>query len=102
MGFQQIYNRKGTNSVKWDNLSTVFKREDVLPLWIADMDFKAPNAVNEAIIERARHGIYGYTMVNEQTKNIVQNWLQKRHQWNIDHQWLTFSPNVIMGIHTAI
>ncbi len=102
MGFQQIYNRKGTNSVKWDNLSTVFKKEDVLPLWIADMDFKAPNAVNEAIIERARHGIYGYTMVNEHTKNIVQNWLQKRHQWKIDHQWLTFSPNVIMGIHTAI
>src|SRR5690625_4322010 len=102
MNFQQVYNRKDTNSVKWDNLSEVFKTDDIIPLWIADMDFKAPNEVNDAIIRRAKHGIYGYTMVNDKTKKLILNWLKNRHQWHVSKDVITFSPNVIMGLHHAI
>jgi len=102
MNFQQVYNRKDTNSVKWDNLSEVFKADDIIPLWIADMDFKAPNEVNDAIIRRAKHGIYGYTMVNDKTKKLILNWLKNRHQWHVSKDVITFSPNVIMGLHHAI
>src|SRR5690625_5252059 len=102
MNFQKIYNRRNTNSVKWDGMYEFFNEEDIIPLWIADMDFKAPSEVNEAIIERAKHGIYGYTMVTDKTKNLIINWLYKRHQWQVDHAIITFSPNVIMGIHHAI
>src|SRR5690625_1971190 len=102
MDFQQIYDRKQTNSLKWDHLKAVFQTDKVIPLWVADMDFKAPEKVNQAIINRANHGIYGYTIITEEIKNSVAFWLNKRHNWKIDKRWLTFSPSVLTSLHIAI
>lgn len=102
MNFQHIYNRKQTNSLKWDQLKVVFQTEDVIPLWVADMDFKAPEEVNQAIMERASHGIYGYTIITEEIKNNVSNWVHNRHGWKIDNRLLTFSPSVLTSLHIAI
>lgn len=100
--FAKVHNRKQTRSVKWDMLTSVFKTDDVLPMWIADMDFKSPQAVNNALMKRVEHGIYGYTNIDNDVVNAVVNWLQKQHQWEINSDWLTFSPSVITSLHAAI
>ncbi|WP_029269908.1 MalY/PatB family protein [Virgibacillus alimentarius] len=100
--FDTIQARKNTRSVKWDGLKSVFQTKDVLPMWVADMDFKSPQAVNEALMKRVKHGIYGYTMIDHDVKNSIVNWIKRRHHWQIQRDWLTFSPSVITSLHIAI
>ncbi|WP_100013210.1 PatB family C-S lyase [Lentibacillus sediminis] len=100
--FDTIHDRKNTRSVKWDMLKAVFQSDDVLPMWVADMDFKAPEAVNEALIARAKHGIYGYTVIDDEVKGAVTNWVSRRHDWQIDENWLSFSPGVVTSLHMAV
>lgn len=83
-------------------LQPVFQTEDVLPMWVADMDFMAPEEVNQAIIDRAKHGIYGYTIVDQAVKGSIESWLKERHDWQIDQGWLSFSPGVVTSLHMAI
>lgn len=100
--FEMIHDRKNTRSVKWDMLQTVFQTKDVLPMWVADMDFKAPQVVNDALIKRAEHGIYGYTNIDDALKEAVVSWNQRRHHWMIKQDWLSFSPGVMTSLHIAI
>lgn len=100
--FRQVHNRLNTHSLKWDDRQTIFQSDEVVPMWVADMDFKAPQEVNDAIIERAEHGIYGYTVINENIQENVCRWVQKRHRWNIEKEWLSFSPGVITSLSIAI
>ena len=100
--FNKVYNREQTKSLKWDNVQTVFNTDDLLPMWVADMDFKAPDAVNEALKERAEHGIYGYTIIDDAIKDNVTNWLHDRHQFIVKNNDLIFSPGVITSLHTVI
>lgn len=100
--FDRIHQRKNTRSVKWDMLQRVFQTEDVLPMWVADMDFTAPQEVIDALTDRAKHGIWGYTFVDDHVKEAIINWLHKRHQWQIDASWLSFSPGVLTSLHLAI
>ncbi|MCG3419614.1 MalY/PatB family protein [Oceanobacillus jordanicus] len=100
--FDILHDRKNTRSVKWDMLHPVFQTEDVLPMWVADMDFMAPEEVNQAIIDRAKHGIYGYTIVDQAVKRSIESWLKERHNWQIDQGWLSFSPGVVTSLHMAI
>lgn len=100
--FQTVHNRKNTDSYKWDGVKKVFQTDDILPMWVADMDFKAPKEVNDALIERAKHGIYGYTIISDRVREQVVNWVKEKHQWSIDANWLSFSPGVITSLHVAI
>src|SRR5690625_2472143 len=100
--FNTVYNRNNTKSLKWDNVQAIFQTDDVLPMWVADMDFKAPEAVNQALIERAEHGIYGYTIIGDDIRTNVSQWIKKRHQWDVANNELIFSPGVITSLHTAI
>lgn len=100
--FNTVNNRKNTRSVKWDQLEAVYQSDNVLPMWVADMDFKTPDEVNQALINRAKHGIYGYTVVDDQVKNTVIKWVENRHQWKIDSKWLSFSLGVVTSLHIAI
>lgn len=100
--FNTVYNRNNTKSLKWDNVQAIFQADDVLPMWVADMDFKAPEAVNQALIERAEHGIYGYTIIGDDIRTNVSQWINKRHQWDVANNELIFSPGVITSLHTAI
>src|SRR5699024_6915915 len=74
----------------------------ILPMWVADMDFQAPKAVNDALINRAKHGIYGYTMISDRVRDEVVDWIEQKHNWSIDPKWITFSPGVITSLHIAI
>ncbi|MBU5467219.1 pyridoxal phosphate-dependent aminotransferase [Virgibacillus sp. MSJ-26] len=100
--FETVPNRKNTRSVKWDTLEEVFQSGDVLPMWVADMDFKAPEAVNNALIERAKHGVYGYTIINPEVKGSIVNWLHRRFNWKVEEEWLSFSPGVVTSLHIAV
>ncbi|MFC4023699.1 MalY/PatB family protein [Oceanobacillus longus] len=100
--FDELYERRNTRSVKWDLLQEVFQSDDVLPMWVADMDFKAPDEVNDALVKRAQHGIYGYTVIDDDVSDSILNWLQKRHQWKIDKSWLSYSPGVVTSLHMAV
>ncbi|PAV28756.1 cystathionine beta-lyase [Virgibacillus profundi] len=100
--FEVLHDRKNTRSVKWDMLEPVFQTTDVLPMWVADMDFKAPEAVNDALVKRAQHGIYGYTIIDSDVKGSIVNWADKRHSWKIDQEWLSFSSGVVTSLHMAI
>lgn len=100
--FEKVHDRRNTRSVKWDMLKPIFQTEDVLPMWVADMDFQAPQAVNDALKDRAEHGIYGYTIIDDDVKDSIINWVTKRHDWEIDSDWLSFSPGVVTSLHMAI
>jgi len=100
--FNVLHSRKNTRSIKWDMLESVFNHDDVIPMWIADMDFKSPDAINEALIERAKHGIYGYTAIDHDVKQAIMQWLERRHQWKVKEEWLAFSPGVVTSLHVAI
>lgn len=100
--FDEVIERRGTHAVKWDGLKTVFGREDVLPMWVADMDFKAPDEVSEAIQKAAAHGIFGYTIVPDSTKEVIVNWMQSRHHWSVQKEWLLFNHGVVPSIGAAV
>src|SRR5699024_11795608 len=71
-------------------------------MWVADMDFKAPQAVNYALIKRAEHGIYGYTFTDSKVRDSIVHWIKKRFDWDVNEDWLSFSPGVVTTLHMAI
>ncbi|MCA1064914.1 pyridoxal phosphate-dependent aminotransferase [Rossellomorea aquimaris] len=100
--FEELINRKGSSSVKWDMTKTVFGKDDVLPMWVADMDFLPPQEVLDSLHERLKHGIFGYTFVGEGAASSMKDWVLKRHGWNIEESWLQYSPGVVPAISTVI
>ena len=100
--FDEIINRTGTDSVKWDSWKLQNKPEGVLPLWVADMDFKAPQAVLDALIKRVEHGVFGYTFISESYFQAVVNWMNTRHQWKIQADWIVPIPGVVTALKIAI
>lgn len=100
--FDEIVNRKGTSCAKYDALETYFGYTDLQPLWVADMDFKTPDVINNAIIKRAQHGIYGYAKPSAKTYNLVKDWMKKRHSWEIEASWITFCNGVVPAYSAAI
>lgn len=100
--FDEIIKRKNTQCAKYDGLEHYFGQKNLSPLWVADMDFKTPSFVNEAIINRALHGVYGYGIITPELQNSVKHWMFKQHQWNIDTSWLTFLNGVVPAYSASI
>jgi len=100
--FDEIVDRRGTNSVKHDLLKTIFGTEDVIPMWVADMDFKTPDFIIKKIRERAEHEILGYTFRGDSFFNSVINWMKYKHQWDVKKEWISFSPGVVPALTMAV
>ncbi|WP_138420279.1 MalY/PatB family protein [Aquibacillus sediminis] len=100
--FERVPNRKGTRSVKWDLVESIYGSEDVIPMWVADMDFEIPQPVTDALVERAQHGIFGYTFTDPSYTKSVTNWLENQHQWHVSVSSILFSPGVVTSLHMAI
>lgn len=94
--------RRGTYSYKWDGAYRYFGTNDVIPLWIADMDFKAPPEVVKALEERASHGIYGYTKEESEHKEPFIKWAKKRYGYDVEEKWIINTPGVVPVICAAI
>lgn len=94
--FSKLTDRRNTNSLKWD------VDENVLPMWVADMDYKTAPEIIEAIQEKVAKGILGYTVVPDAWYNAISNWWEKRHDFRIDKEWLIFCTGVVPAISTAV
>lgn len=100
--FDQVINRVNTDSVKWDGRVAVFGTDDVLPLWVADGDFAVANPIQQALIARANHPIYGYTNHPRGLTELLVNWQAQRHGWNIEPEWLVTMPGVVPTLYAAV
>ena len=100
--FDRDINRDGTHSVKYDARQDVFGKADVIPAWVADMDFATPPAVTKALIERANHPIYGYTIYPDSLYESIIDWLKRRHHWEIQREWIVMCPGVVPSLNAAV
>jgi cystathionine beta-lyase len=100
--FDERIDRFGTDSVKWDGLGRIFGRSDALALWVADMDFRAPDPVLKALGERVEHGVFGYSSRPEAYDEAILRWEAERHGWELDRRDLVYIPGVMTGIAKAI
>ncbi|ELK43677.1 PatB family C-S lyase [Brevibacillus agri] len=100
--FETRIERRGTDSVKWDIDNPKVNGEGMLPMWVADMDFACPPEVTEAIVQRAAHPIYGYSLKSAAFFASLQEWIRKRFGVEVETSWMAGIPGVVPGIHVAI
>ncbi|HCI13091.1 MAG: aminotransferase [Gallionellales bacterium GWA2_60_142] len=100
--FDRVIRRDGTSSLKYDARREVFGREDVVPLWVADMDFAVPEAVQRALTQRAAHPVFGYTIYPESLYESLMLWLDTCHGWRIERASILFCPGVVPSLHACI
>ncbi len=100
--FDRIIDRNGTCSVKYDGRAAYFGTADVLPLWVADMDFAAPVAVTLALVDRAAHPVYGYSLYPESLFEALIAWLKKRHGWEVQRESIIMAPGVVPSLFAAV
>ncbi|MBQ4356099.1 MAG: PatB family C-S lyase [Bacteroidales bacterium] len=96
--FDEIVPRRGSNCLKYDMTNEFFGSDDLLPMWIADMDFRTPDFVLDALRQRLDHPVMGYFFNPEGYFQAIVNWMQRRHGWNISAKWICFSPGVVAGL----
>ncbi|WP_439185523.1 MalY/PatB family protein [Carboxylicivirga taeanensis] len=100
--FDKHIERAGTNAYKLDLRQRYFGTDDVIPLWVADMDFAAPPAVQEAIQKRAAHEIYGYTIRKEEFTAAIADWCKYKHNWLVNESWIEYSPGVVPALAFSV
>jgi cystathionine beta-lyase len=96
MDFERLFDRKKDGSIKWNKYS-----EDILPMWVADMDFEVAPAIKESLLQYVQTGIYGYAAPNDDHAEAVKNWLSKQYHWEIEKEWIVWLPSVLSGIGTT-
>ena len=96
--FDEFVERRGTNCVKWDESPS----DDVIPLWVADMDFRVAPAIQNALEQRVAHGVFGYNIVPESYYEAVISWFRRRHQWEIQRQWILYTTAVVPAMSCVI
>lgn len=100
--FDKITPRQGSGAIKTDNLQQSYGRSDLVPMWIADMDFETPDFVIEALKERIEHPIFGYTVLPDGYWECVSKWIHSHHQWKTQSEWFCFIPGIVKGIGMVI
>lgn len=100
--FDRVLDRRHTLSLKWDHCETQLGLADVIPMWVADMDFEAPPEVIEAVTRRAAHGAYGYTSIPESFWQAAVEWLRVRHGWPVERSWLGRAPGVVPALSLCV
>lgn len=102
LNFDEIIERKGTDCLKYDFAVKRGRPEDVLPFWVADMDFRTTSYVEDALIERAKHGIFGYSESQEDYFHAIAGWMHRRHHWDVEPDWLIKTPGVVFALAMAV
>lgn len=100
--FDTVFDRAATDSIKWAGRADLPEIKDLLPLWVADMDFACPPEVVEAVKARAEHPIYGYPVRPDSYYRSVIDWMRRRHGWNIQKDWIEFAPGVVPALNFAV
>lgn len=92
--FDEIVDRKNTLSCKWDLAS-----DDILPMWVADMDFRTAKPIVDALVNRAQSGVFGYSVYTDDVYEAITGWFKRRHNWEIEKEWVQFSPGIVPALH---
>lgn len=103
--FDKVYGRRSTRSLKWDLMNTVYNIPDsseILPMWVADMDFAAPQQITDALHKRLEHPVFGYSYVCDDCKDAIVSWFERRHQWTIDPAAILFNQGVVPAIASIV
>ena len=100
--FDKVIDRRGSGAVKTDALKNVYGSEDLVPLWVADMDFETPDFIVDALRKRLEHPVFGYTVIPEDYWATVQKWILEHHGWQTECSWMSFIPGIVKGIGMAV
>ncbi len=100
--FNKIIDRTGSGDLKHEVLQERYGRSDLLPLWVADMDFETPQFITDALRKRLDHSLFGYTVEPKDYWPTVQRWLHDHHQWDVKREWLTYIPGIVKGIGMVV
>ncbi len=100
--FDTIFDRRGTSCFKYDARKEIFGTEDILPMWVADMDFQSPPCVREAAIKLSEHGVFGYTFRSAQSVDYFIEWVETRYGWKINREQITSSPGIVAALPIAV
>ena len=100
--FDKIIDRTGSGDLKHGVLNERYGRDDLLPLWVADMDFETPEFITSALRQRLEHSLFGYTVVPDELWTTIVKWIADHHQWDVKREWLTYIPGIVKGIGMAI
>ena len=100
--FDKIIDRTGSGDLKHGVLKERYGRDDLLPLWVADMDFETPQFITDALRQRLEHSLFGYTVVPDGLWTSIIQWIHDHHQWEVKREWLTYIPGIVKGIGMAI
>lgn len=100
--FDEIVDRTNTNCEKYDSRDRIFGNPNVIPLWVADTDFKTPDFIVNAVKERAAHEVYGYPTKPDSFFESIQSWLKRRHDWVVERDWIAYSPNVVIALSSLV
>lgn len=100
--FDKLVDRTGSNDVKHEELQTIWGRTDLLPLWVADMDFETPAFITDALKKRLEHSLFGYTKEPDDLWPSVIDWVRDHHQWELKPEWLTYIPGIVRGIGMVV
>jgi cysteine-S-conjugate beta-lyase len=97
--FDQIIDREGTASIKYDKREELFGTNEIIPMWVADMDFPTPSFIVNKLTERALHPVYGYSFRTEEYYKAIIDWQKKRHNWNVRREWISFCPGIVPALN---
>ncbi|MDR3267574.1 MAG: PatB family C-S lyase, partial [Tannerella sp.] len=100
--FDELIDRKGTECIKFDLLNERYGREDLLALWVADMDFRTPDFIVDALKQRCEHPVFGYTYPSSDYYNGIMKWVKELYDWEIKREWLSYIPGIVKGIAFVI
>ena len=100
--FDKVVDRSGSGDLKHEVLAERYGRGDLLPLWVADMDFETPQFITDALRKRLEHSLFGYTILPRDYWQTVAKWIEDHHQWRVDEQWMRFIPGIVKGIGFVI
>ena len=100
--FDKIVERRGTGAIKTDALKKVFGKEDLIPMWVADMDFETPDFIVDALKERLEHPVFGYTAEPADYRPAIIDWVREIHGWEIRKEWISYIPGIVKGIGMSI
>lgn len=100
--FDKTIDRQHTGALKYCALQQTYGRSDLLPMWVADMDFATPDFVVEALRKRMEHPVFGYTVEPDDYWPTVVQWIEQHHQWHVERDWMTYIPGIVKGIGMAI
>src|SRR5664280_2550555 len=97
--FDEPAGREGTDCIKYDRREETFGVKDIIPMWVADMDFNTPDFVVESLQKRLEHQIYGYSFRSSEYFQSMISWIKTRHNWTVEKEWISFSPGIVPALN---